>query len=397
MVWTRTSTALLIAAALAGAGCFRDATRDQPPPPRGKTMDEYLAEPARPRPAPPPVRGEGDLMRLHVIDVGQGAASLLEFPCAAVLVDTGGEKNDQFDGEKALLDYLERFFERRRDLQRTLALLVVTHPHIDHTRGIAAVLGRYRVLNVLDNGDVREDEGGKPQLALHEWLSRRPRVGHMDLGRSDIDDREAVTGPVIDPVSACPASEVDPLLRALWSGDIGREEVGHDPNDDSVVLRVDFGDASMILPGDIELHGIAGMVKKYRERPQMLDADVYVVSHHGSRHSTTADLIARISPEIAVISAGPYERHLRTPEEYTARAFGHPHQIAIDHLTGPRGVRGQRAKPVEVWIGQRGAFQNRASEFQKRTIVAAVYATSWDGTVVVTGHASGYVEAATER
>ena len=378
-------------------GCVRGPSAG-PPPPSGKSMDEYLAEAPPARRKPPPGTRESDAMRLHVIDVGQGAAQLIEFPCGAVLVDTGGEKNQLFDGEKALLGYLDRFFERRSDLQRTIALLVITHPHIDHTRGIAAVLERYQVLNVVDNGDVREDEGGRPQLAMHDWLTRNPAVGHLDLSRSEIPDGEGLTSPVIDPVGPCAASQVDPVLRAVWSGDLGREEVGHDPNNDSVVMRVDFGESSALLPGDIEVLAIARMVKKHQANPELLDVDIYVVPHHGSRHSTTADIVARATPEVAVISAGPYQRHLRIKEEYTARAFAHPHQIAIDHLTQKKsGVSGRRPGPIAVWVGQRGAWQGRPSEFQKRTLSAAVYATSWDGTVVVTGNASGWIEVATAR
>src|SRR5438552_4155815 len=52
-------------------------------------------------------------MRAHFIDVGQGAATLLEFPCAAVLIDTGGEANGEFDSTDSLLDYLDDFFARR--------------------------------------------------------------------------------------------------------------------------------------------------------------------------------------------------------------------------------------------------------------------------------------------
>ena len=47
-------------------------------------------------------------MRVHLIDVGQGAATLIEFSCAAVLVDTGGESNDQFDSTTHLMTYLTR-------------------------------------------------------------------------------------------------------------------------------------------------------------------------------------------------------------------------------------------------------------------------------------------------
>ncbi len=392
---TRHAAALSL---LLAASCLPAPSRDStPPPPRGETMEEYLRDPAPPRRGPPPGTRAGDTMRLHVIDVGQGAAQLLEFPCGAILVDTGGEKNRLFDGERALLAYLDRFFERRRDLQNTLALVVVTHPHIDHTRGLAAVLANYRVLNVVDNGDVREDEGGRPQLALHEWLGQHPQVGHLDLDRGEIDPREGATGPVIDPIGPCPASPVDPVVRGLWSSHLGREEVGHDPNNDSVVLRVDFGETSALLTGDIELLGIARLVEKYRASPQLLDADIYVVPHHGSRHSTTADLVARVSPEVAIISAGPYTRHLRTQEEYTARAFAHPHQIALDHLTARGAVSGRRPRPIQVWVGQRGAFKARPSVFEKRWVSAALYATGWDGTVVVAGNASGWIEVTTTR
>ncbi|HEU5056322.1 MAG TPA: MBL fold metallo-hydrolase, partial [Kofleriaceae bacterium] len=274
-----------------------------PPPPRGKTMEEYLREAPPADRAPPEGMVPADSMKLHAIDVGQGTAVLLEFPCAAVLIDTGGEQNEQFDSVPVLTAYLDRFFERRSDLRRTISLLVITHPHIDHTRGLEAVLSRYPVRNVVDNGDVRDDIGGKPQLALHAWLSRRrKKVGHVDLARSDIEGEAGLASPVIDPVGPCKASQVDPSLRALWSGDLGREEIGQNPNNDSVVLRVDFGEASVLLPGDLELLAIARMVKKYEKRLELLDTDVFVVPHHGSKNSSTLDLVRRVSPEIAIIT-----------------------------------------------------------------------------------------------
>jgi competence protein ComEC len=368
-----------------------------PPPPRGKTMAEYLRE--QPPPAPQPRAGmvAADTMKLHVIDVGQGTSLLLEFPCAAVLVDTGGEQNEQFDSVPVLIDYLERFFARRSDLHRTFALLVISHPHIDHTRGVEAVLSRYAVRNVVDNGDVRDDVGGKPQLALHAWLSKRKKkVRHLDLARSDIDPHDGLTSPVIDPVHGCKASKIDPIIRALWSGDVGREEIGQNPNNDSVVLRVDFGEASFLLPGDLELLAIARLVKMYAGNPQLLDADVYVVPHHGSRNSSTLDLVRRVSPEVAIISAGPYERYLQSEEEFTAHVFGHPNQVSIDHLLAPGGVSGQRP-PIEAWVGVRGAWKEKKSEFAKRTIDRAIYSTGWDGTVVVTANASGFLQVTTSK
>lgn len=91
-------------------------------------------------------------MRVHLIDVGAGAATLIEFPCAAMLVDTGGESGGDFDSTSILVKYLDDFFERRGDLAGTLDLLVLTHPHVDHTRGVRSVLERYRVKNAVTNG-----------------------------------------------------------------------------------------------------------------------------------------------------------------------------------------------------------------------------------------------------
>src|SRR4051794_32378866 len=57
-------------------------------------------------------------MRAHFIDVGQGASTLLEFPCGAILIDTGGQDDDS---SVALGRYLTEFFRRRPDLSNTLS------------------------------------------------------------------------------------------------------------------------------------------------------------------------------------------------------------------------------------------------------------------------------------
>src|SRR5579864_3253147 len=105
-----------------------------------------------------------DEMRAHFIDVGQGSSVLLEFSCGAVLIDAGGEKNADFDGVGALRKYLEAFFSRRPDLDRTFALLLITHAHIDHTRGMAMVLNHYRVRRYVDN-NLTTGSGGRQQRA----------------------------------------------------------------------------------------------------------------------------------------------------------------------------------------------------------------------------------------
>ncbi len=387
------------------------------PAPTGRSYGDYLQQNFTPPPnetLSAPTFNAADSMVFHFIDVGQGSATLLEFPCGAMLIDTGGEFNDQFDSEPKLLAYLNDFFQRRSDLDKTLDALVITHPHIDHTRSIPAVLRNYKVLNIVDNGDVQDDIGGKPQIALHNWLYEKNQkiaqrnharkkngkrgirmeqpVGHIDISSEDVGT-EGITNSIINPIPACPASAVQPKIRALWGMRLGRNEKGHNANNDSVVLRVDFGNSSAMLSGDLEFLSIAWMTQHYQDRPEILDTDIYYVPHHGSRNSTGTHWISLISPRVAVISMGPYSRHLKTWPEFTARSFGHPHKTSVDQLTNlEQGVSASRETALDVMVGRRGAWKETPSEFETRTVEKAVYATGWDGHVAITAHASGRLD-----
>ena len=88
-------------------------------------------------------------MTAHFINVGQGDATLLEFTCGAVLIDAGGQ-----DGESDahLIEYLQAFFDRRTDLNNTIDLVIITHPHIDHNRALDEVVNTFTVKRYIDNG-----------------------------------------------------------------------------------------------------------------------------------------------------------------------------------------------------------------------------------------------------
>ena len=93
----------------------------------------------------------------------------MEFPCAAILVNTGGEQNSDFDSTEALISYLDDLFVRRSDLNGRLTSLILTHPHIDHTRGVKAVIETYKPENAVTNG--QEYGSGKAgQIRLHKYV-----------------------------------------------------------------------------------------------------------------------------------------------------------------------------------------------------------------------------------
>lgn len=157
---------------------------------------------------------DGKTMRVHFIDVGQGAATLIEFACGAVLIDTGAEVNDDFDGVSELVEYLDDFFDRRPQLGRHLAGLYLTHAHKDHTSGVKQVLDRYSPRAAVTNGrdaplpGQKRPSGISGQRALHRFVAlaedTEPRdddVAFAAVRLSDFPANGALSDGAIDPVN----------------------------------------------------------------------------------------------------------------------------------------------------------------------------------------------------
>ena len=332
-----------------------------------------------------------DLMRVHFIDVGQGLCALIEFPCGAMLVDAGGEDNPGADGNARLLAYLEAFFARRSDLHRTLDLLAVTHPHIDHTRGIPVVLDHFRVRSAIDNGMDR-GSGGPQQGELHAFAqahrSGKDAMSYRAIALDDVQDPSGLSDAIIDPIR-CPA--IDPQIRVLW-GQVARDpgwtgiRYGKTPfqnaNNHSLVLRVDFGQASVLLTGDLEEPAIKALLER-TAGTRALDVDVYQVGHHGSINGTTAELVTAMSPQIAVFPMGDEKRHA----PWSAWKYGHPRREVVELLE--QGI-GRKRRPASVMVGVGG------ERFVRRTVSAAIYGTGWDGSVVIEAQADGRMHVVTQ-
>jgi competence protein ComEC len=322
-------------------------------------------------------------MRAHIIDVGQGSAAVLEFPCAAILIDTGGESNDQFDSTERLMDYLEDFFEGRPDLKNTFHLMVLSHPHKDHTFGVKEVLRKYTILNAVTNGQKHESaSGASGQKALHKKVadSEQNTNPNDNVGFEPIRVRSlparGLSNEVVDPVN-CGA--VDPKITALWGeapkGPRWSQKAFDNENNHSVVLRVDFGKASMLLTGDLEENGIEDLIARYRGTG-LLDVDLYLVGHHGAANATTDDMLRAVTPKLAVISMGPATRQL----PWTAWQHGHPRKVIVDRLA-THVANSRPAKTVKVATGQR--------TFADMSISRAIFATGWDGSIILEADVAG--------
>lgn len=332
--------------------------------------------------APTPQR-----MRIHAIDVGQGSATLLEFPCAAVLIDTGGESSLHFDSTRALKSYLEGFFARRSDLNRTFAAVFITHPHIDHTRGLPLVMKDFSVQHLVTNGRPRGpdglvfESGGEQQENAEKLAQSRGQLRRVS--RTEIPSGEGVTDEFIDPV-ACP--EVDPKISVLWGGmeknvEAWEPRVFSNANNHSLVIKVEVDSHPILITGDLETEAIAALLAAHGTA---LNSDVYFVGHHGSHNGTTFALMKAVTPCMGIISMGAYDRQ----EEWTAWAYGHPRKKAVDTVTEALGCA-RASKEVEI--------ATRPREFERFTENRALYGTGWEGTIVVEQSTHGGWRATTER
>jgi len=360
--------------------------------------------------AAPDTSTPGPVMKLHVLDVGQGDALIVELPCGAMLVDTGGETtaasggSPGFDSDDALEAQLAAFFASRPDLHDTLDVVVLTHPHLDHTHGVPRLIdmveaGHLHILNVVTNGDESGfDSGLDEQIQLHDFADADPSIGRWYVLQRKTT-AAGFTNDIIDPFGACAAGGgLDPSVTALW-GRIDQDNplsATWDPadldnaNNHSVVLRVQLGQGSMLLTGDLEEAGIAALIAQYKDTG-LLDVDVYKVGHHGSYNGTTAALVNLMTPRVAVISSGPDDR-IGT---YTAYAYGHPRWHAVSDLLGDvdsHGVTGTRPLAIDAPVAT--AYADDHGIFEPIHVARAVYCTGWEHhAVVVTVHADGTVDA----
>ena len=329
-----------------------------------------------------PVSISAQTMTAHFIDVGQGDATLLEFSCGAVLIDAGAADDSARDD---LIDYLTAFFQRRTDLNDTLESVIVTHPHIDHTRALRRVVETFTVERYLDGGQTTgsgrfgpnwlrgEVANGNRNVTIREILDSAITAGGNTSGLSDGD---------IDPV-AC--SGIDPAIRML-SGRLTTNPgwTNHefnDQNNHSLVTRVTFGQASFLFNGDLEEVAIKTMLDYYQSNPSILDVDVYQVGHHGSHNGTTSDLVGAMRPQIAVISMGAWDDGRNSSSPFNTYAYGHPRLITVDTIR--LGIDRNRDQRAFVRLG------DSPRRFREHELRAAVYGTGWDGTVTVEAAGNG--------
>lgn len=234
-----------------------------------------------------------DRLRVRFLDVGQGDAAVLELPGGqVVVVDGGGFARSRFDvGERVVARYL-----RARKIAR-VDVLVASHGDWDHQGGLHYLAREFRPRE-LWRSDVPKEA---LRLAALETEVAAAGGATLALRTGDFVERAGVRFDCLHP-----------------SGSEGFEG-----NDASLVLRLSFGQTSMLLTGDVEQAAERALV-----RSSMPPTGILKVPHHGSRTSTSAALLAAVRPAFAIVSLGegnpfafPSESVVHRIRESGARLF----------------------------------------------------------------------------
>ncbi len=246
------------------------------------------------------LRQGGALLRISFIDVGQGAATLIESPGGRrVLIDAGGYHDKNYDtGTRVIAPFL---WQRR--LWRLDAALV-SHPDSDHYSGMPFVMRRFAPRILYTNDDPGSDAAYRQLLdqARKQGVRVLPISGRQELLREP------------DLVVECFA--VGPEHQGLALGD----------NDRSLLVRLHYGRRVFLFPADIAAKRENMLL---RELPgELLRADLLLAGHHGSIGSTTPAFLEAVSPAVMVVSAGasrkgthPAAAHLRLWQERGIAVF----------------------------------------------------------------------------
>ncbi len=223
------------------------------------------------------------ILKVAFLDIGQGDAIYIEAPNGnQVLIDGGGNKA-----------VLAKLAEVMPLYDRSIDVVIGTHPDKDHIGGLPFVLEQYEVGTLFDPGVEKESATYEALLAA----MRNRNIKYVEAHRGQrivLDDDVVLT--ILSP---------DRLLRHV------------DTNVASIVAKLTYGKTSFLFTADVPKN-----VEEYLIRldGKSLDVDVLKVGHHGSHTSSGENFLKITSPTFAGISAGKNNR------------YGHPHKEVLAGL-----------------------------------------------------------------
>ncbi|MFB0565022.1 MAG: DNA internalization-related competence protein ComEC/Rec2 [Candidatus Aminicenantaceae bacterium] len=263
-------------------------------------------------------------LKLTFIDVGQGDSILIEFPGSKkMLIDGGGIPGSSFDiGERIVSPFLWS-----KGIKR-IHYIVLTHAHPDHLNGLLAVTQNFKIGELWEAFSPLESES---YSGFKQSLS--PEITQKRQFRGGILEERGVKVGVLHP------REAYPFVESVH-------------NDQSMVLRITYGQTSFLLASDIGRDAEREIIEAGKEiKSQFLKSP-----HHGSNSSSSQEFLDKVRPQIVVISVGEGNR------------FGLPNQgvIAQYQKIGAKVFRTDFHGAVEVSSDGQKLYVRKAVRNEKK-------------------------------
>lgn len=265
------------------------------------------------------VRPHRDLS-IWMLDVGQGDCMVIQNDNGHVYVIDGGSSSVNSVGEKRIIPFLKYMGVNE------VEAIFLTHPDADHMNGIEELVEKGRDENIEIN-----------------------RIIEYEVFAQAADD---VSELYLNQLADCRGIEVcgmesgdfikdGSLIFHIIYPDAGMSVT--DTNNASLVMKVEYGDFDMLTTGDVEESGEECMLRKGSD----ISADVLKVAHHGSSSSSSDEFLAKIRPQVSLISVGDNN------------SYGHPHKDTLERLdaSGSRYVRTDEYGCITVKAKKSGAYK----------------------------------------
>lgn len=221
-------------------------------------------------------------LKVNFLDVGQGDTIFIETPQLHQILIDGGPGS-------AVLEKLQKFMPF---YDRTIDVVILTHPDKDHMEGLLEVLKRYKIDYILWTGIKRSGS------LYQEWLSV--------LAKSEKQKTKIITAKLGHEIKA--GNVIIDTLHPFE--DLIDKEFTNNDNDTGIVSRLIFGKNTFLFTADISSKAEEELISKGIN----LKSDVLKVAHHGSKYSSSNEFLENVMPKIAVISVGKNSYGHPTPE-----------------------------------------------------------------------------------
>lgn len=225
-------------------------------------------------------------LKVVFLDVGQGDSIYIEAPNGKQILIDGGPDAQVLSSLGKVIPFADR----------SIDMVIVTHSDTDHIGGLPILMDNYSISNIIESGNISSSSIYK-SLEERVLKNKINKIIARKGMRIILDDKKNIYLDILFP---------------------DRDVSDFDSNDSSVVGRLVYGENSFLFTGDASLY--TENLIEWSLSDENLDSDVLKLGHHGSRTSSSILWLKKVTPEVAIVSAGKDNK------------YGHPHKELIERL-----------------------------------------------------------------